>query len=249
VEFESVNEVAAAGFGSQAAAYQRGRPSYANDAVDWILEGLPSGGRVLDLAAGTGKLTTMIVARGFDVVAVEPIETMRQELAAAAPGAHALAGSAEQIPLPDASVDAVTIAQAFHWFNERAALAEIARVLRPGGRLALIWNERDDSVPWMARLSTILHTEVILPYSRNRDWSMVIAALPLFSPVQRVRGPFSHLIDTATLVDHVASTSYIGAMSEAEREPFLQRTRDLVDGFPQPFEMPYVSDAYRCDRH
>jgi hypothetical protein len=122
-------------------------------------------------------------------------------------------------------------------------------VLRPGGRLSLIWNERDDSVPWMARLSTILHTEVTLPYARNRDWPTVIATLPLFSPLQRVRGPFSHLIDTPTLVDHVASTSYIGAMSEAEREPFLQRTRELVDGFPQPFEMPYVSDAYRCDRH
>jgi ubiquinone/menaquinone biosynthesis C-methylase UbiE len=249
VEFESVNEIAAAGFGSQAAAYQRGRPSYANDAVDWMIEGVPAGGRVLDLAAGTGKLTSMLVACGFDVVAVEPIDSMRQELSAVAPTAHAVAGSAEEIPLPDASVDAVAIAQAFHWFNERAALAEIARVLRPGGRLGLIWNERDDSVPWMARLSTILHTEVTLPYERHRDWPTVIAALPVFSSVAHRRDPFSHLIDTDGLIALVASTSYIGAMSVAEREPFLQRTRELVDGFPQPFDMPYVSDAYRCNRH
>jgi SAM-dependent methyltransferase len=247
--FETVNEVAAAGFGAQAAAYRRGRPSYADDAVDWMLEGVPNGARVLDLAAGTGKLTAMLFAQGFDVVAVEPVAGMREELAATVPEVEVLAGAAESIPLPDASVDAVTIAQAFHWFDDREALAELSRVLRPGARLALIWNERDETVPWVARLSTILHSDVSVPYDRKREWTDIIAKLPAFTTVERHRGTFTHMIDTDTLVDRVASTSYIAAMTPEEREPFLERTRHLVADFPQPFDMPYVSDAYRCNRH
>ncbi|HEX5028163.1 MAG TPA: class I SAM-dependent methyltransferase, partial [Gaiellaceae bacterium] len=125
-------------FAEVAQAYERGRPSYPDDAVRWLV-----GERacdVVDLGAGTGKLTRILVAHGHRVVAVEPLDAMRSELEAAVPGAHALAGSAEAIPLEDASADVVTSAQAFHWFDHDAALPEIARVLRPDGRIALVWN-------------------------------------------------------------------------------------------------------------
>jgi SAM-dependent methyltransferase len=245
---QAVNPVATAGFGSQADAYQRGRPNYSDDAVDWMLAGVAPGARVLDLAAGTGKLTTQLLSRGYEVVAVEPVDEMRSELAAAAPDATVLAGAAESIPLPDCSVDAILIAQAFHWFDERAAMVEITRVVRRRGRLALIWNERDNSVPWMARLTNILHSNITLPYDRDRDWSAIIDKPGTFTRVEHHRGTFHHMIDTETLLARVASTSYIGAMSAEERAPFLERTRSLVAGFPEPFAMPYVSDAFRCNR-
>ena len=134
-----IHPAAAAGFGRSAEAYERGRPGYPDAAVDRLVAALP-GRRVVDLAAGTGKLTRALVARGCDVVAVEPVAEMR---ALIAPPARAVEGVAEATGLPDASADAVTVAQAFHWFDGPRALAEIHRVLRPGGVLALIWNRRD----------------------------------------------------------------------------------------------------------
>ncbi|MBI3690304.1 MAG: class I SAM-dependent methyltransferase, partial [Mycolicibacterium aromaticivorans] len=134
-------------FGSEAAAYERGRPSYPPEAIDWLL---PPGARdVLDLGAGTGKLTTRLVERGLDVVAVDPLAEMLELLSSALPDTPALLGTAEQIPLPDNSVDAVLVAQAWHWFDPEQAVAEVARVLRPGGRLGLVWNARDERMGWV----------------------------------------------------------------------------------------------------
>jgi len=153
-----LSDVAAAGFGAGAQDYERGRPSYPDDLVVWMAERLRigAGSRVVDLAAGTGKLTRLLVPTGADLVAVEPVAAMREQLAAVVPGVPALDGTAESIPLAPASVDAVTVAQAFHWFDADAALAEIARVLRPGGALGLVWNERDVREPWVAELSKLI---------------------------------------------------------------------------------------------
>jgi SAM-dependent methyltransferase len=141
-------------FGAAADAYERARPDYPEAAVDWLL---PAGARtVLDLAAGTGKLTRALVARGLEVVAVEPLAEMRATLAAALPEVRALEGTAEAIPLPDASVDAIKVAQAWHWVDPERAAAEAARVLRPGGTLGLVWNRRDERVDWVARLSEVM---------------------------------------------------------------------------------------------
>ena len=141
----------ATAFSDVADAYERGRPTYPDDAVRWLVGEEPRD--VVDLGAGTGKLTRSLVALGHRVTAVEPLDEMRSQLVGALPGVQALAGSAESIPLPAASADAVTCAQAFHWFDHAVALPEIARVLRPHGQLALVWNSRDDRDPWMARLS------------------------------------------------------------------------------------------------
>ena len=155
-------------FGSQAAAYERGRPSYPPEAVDWLL---PDGARdVLDLGAGTGKLTSRLIERGLNVVAVDPIAELLDVLRTTLPDTPALSGSAEQIPLPDNSIDAVLVAQAWHWFDPDRAAAEIARVLRPGGRLGLLWNVRDERLGWVKDFGRIVGLE--------HDWANTTVALP-----------------------------------------------------------------------
>jgi ubiquinone/menaquinone biosynthesis C-methylase UbiE len=156
-----VNNTAATGYEAASDAYERGRPEYPSDAVDYIARKLPiSGGRtILDLGAGTGKFSRLIVPFGASIVAIEPVDAMRKKLIEAAPSARVSGGTAERIPLPHASVDGAVVAQAFHWFDGPAALAEIHRVLVPGGRLALIWNVRDESVRWVEEL-----TKIIDPY-------------------------------------------------------------------------------------
>jgi ubiquinone/menaquinone biosynthesis C-methylase UbiE len=154
-----VNPTAASGFDSGAEAYERGRPSYPEAAIAYVARvlGRGPGQRVRDLAAGTGKMTRLLVPTGVEVVAVEPVAGMRTAFAAAVHGAEILDVTAEALPLPDDSVDAVVVAQAFHWFDPQQALAEIDRVLKPGGGVALVWNRRDESVPWVADMSRIIH--------------------------------------------------------------------------------------------
>ncbi len=145
-------------FAEVAGAYERGRPSYPEDAVRWLAGDEPCD--IVDLGAGTGKLTRALVALGHRVTAVEPLAEMRAQLESAVPGVAAVSGNAESMPLEDASADVVTCAQAFHWFDHAVALPEIARILRPGGRLALVWNTRDDRDTWVAELSEISRERV-----------------------------------------------------------------------------------------
>ncbi|HMJ74516.1 MAG TPA: methyltransferase domain-containing protein, partial [Iamia sp.] len=172
-----VMRAAAEGFSAGADDYERGRPSYPADAVEVLCRqlGIGPGARVLDLAAGTGKLTRLLVPTGAEVVAVEPVSEMRRRLRANVPQALVLDGTAEKLPLPDRSVDAVTVAQAFHWFDPEVALKEIAWVLKPGGGLGLIWNERDTREPWVDELSRLIRWndrgEFQVPYTTEVDWA------------------------------------------------------------------------------
>ena len=150
----------ASSFAQVADSYERGRPSYPDEAVRWLVGDEPLD--VVDLGAGTGKLTSVLVALGHRVTAIEPLPEMLELLPAAAPGAKAVLGNAEVIPLPDAYADVVTAAQAFHWFDLDVALPEIARVLRPDGQLALVWNVRDDSEAWVAQLSELIGSESVI---------------------------------------------------------------------------------------
>ena len=248
----SVDPLAAAGFGldTHAERYERARPSYPAGAVSLLARELPigPGRRVLDLAAGTGKLTRLLVPLGADVVAVEPLAAMRSQLASSLPTVEALEGSAEAVPVPDASVDAVTVAQAFHWFDAPAALDELARVLRPGGGLGLLWNERDDTVPWVAELSRIMHWPTHRPYEPSTDWAALVASAGHYTPLRSAIFTFDQELDTELLVDRVASSSYIAAMDPMPQAVLLDDVRALVAGFPQPFALPYVCAVHWCHR-
>jgi SAM-dependent methyltransferase len=243
-----VNPVAAAGFGRAADAYERSRPSYPAAAVDRMCAelGIAAGTRVLDLAAGTGKFTRLLADRGADLVAVEPSEAMREQFAAAVRGVPVDAGTAEAIPLADSSVDAVVVAQAFHWFDAPRALAEIARVLRVSGGLGLIWNERDESIPWVAELSHVMRWDVQMPYRVGTDFRRVLDESGRFTRAQRGRFEFAQELDREGLCERVSTTSFIAAMEPTEREQILDGVRALVAGFPERFELPYVTEVFWC---
>ena len=246
-----VHPAASGGFSAAASEYERARPGYPEEAIAWIIErlGLAPGKNVLDLAAGTGKLTRALIPSGARVVAVEPIDEMREQLFAAVPDVDAFDGTAEQIPLPDGSVDAVTCGQAFHWFRAEEALREIHRVLVPGGGLALIWNVRDLSDPLQARLQ-----EIITPYGADvrshRDISpkTSIEASGLFGPVDRRSWPYVQRLSRAHLVDRIASTSYIAILDPDARATVLSQVLEAAEGLPEPIAIPYATDLYAATR-
>jgi SAM-dependent methyltransferase len=235
----TVHRSAATGFARGAEVYERARPEYPPEAIAHLARELDLGPRrtVIDLAAGTGKLTRPLSALGCEVIAVEPVDEMR---AAIGPGIRALSGTAEAIPLPDASADAVTVGQAFHWFDGPVALAEIERVLRPGGTLALIWNRRPVE-------SSSLHaaiSELIAPYRRDTPahasdaWRVAFADRELIEWTR----PFTQRLDADGVADRVASTSFIANLDETERDELLHRVRALVgDG---PVDLPYVCEVH-----
>jgi SAM-dependent methyltransferase len=245
----SVDPLAAEGFTGAAAAYERGRPGYPPEAVEILVRELDlrPGRLVLDLAAGSGKFTRALVGTGAAVVAVEPIDAMRETLAASLPEVRALPGTAEEIPLPDRAVDAVTVAQAFHWFDGERALAEIHRVLAPRGRLALVWNWRDQSDPLMERL-----TELMEPYRRgvpsyaSMNWREAFERTELFTPLEEAHVPHPYETDREGIVARVASVSFIADLPDEERERLLEDVRALVPR--DQVVARYRTDVYWCDR-
>lgn len=229
-------------FGSAAAAYERGRPSYPPEAIDWLL---PAGARdVLDLGAGTGKLTTRLVERGLDVVAVDPVQEMLELLRAALPETPALLGTAESIPLPDNSVDAVLVAQAWHWFDPALAIAEVARVLRPGGRLGLVWNTRDERLGWVRELGHII----------GRDSDPLHTSTTLCAPfgdLERHQVEWTNYLTPQALIDLVASRTYCITSPAEVRTKTLDQVRELLAAHPalanaHGLALPYVTVCVRA---
>ena len=234
--------VHASSFGAAAGSYQRGRPEYPQSVVEWLVPRRAK--TVLDLGAGTGKLTWPLVAAGLKVTAVEPAQGMREQLAAAVPGAAVLAGAAERIPLPDASVDAVVVAHAWHWFDPDRAVPEVARVLVPGGTLSLVWNDRDETEPWMAALGAIMHRQA----AQLIDTSPRLG--PPFGPPERMELRWQQLVTRQEILDMVASRSYVISMLAAERAELLAEVAELLSEHPglrgrEEIAMPYIS---RCTR-
>lgn len=231
-------------FGSVADAYDRARPGYPPEAVAW-LAGEPSRD-VVDLGAGTGKLTRQLVAAGHRVTAIEPLPEMRAMLERAIPGVPVLAGTGEAMPFPNASADVVTVAQAFHWFDQEAALAEIARVLRPGGTVGIIWNARDDDKPWVAELSDAANGREGIAETHE-----VIACSGPFGPVEHAT--FSHVqrLDLDTLRDLVLSRSHCAILTPDEQRPILDRVEETFAAHAQngEIELPYLTDCFRAVRH
>ena len=227
--------------------YERGRPDYPDAAVDRIVERLDlrPGRSVLDLAAGTGKLTRLLVPSGATIVVVEPLAEMRAEFERRLPGSSARAGTAERIPLPERSVDAVTVASAFHWFDADRALREIHRVLAPGGGLALIWNARDERGPLQQALGEIMGPlRGDTPERRDRDWRLLLAESGMFERTERLLFEHEQLVDEDGLVARVLSVSFVGALPEDERREVEAKVRALAQAEELTIRLPYMTELY-----
>ena len=237
-------------FGAAAADYERARPSYPAQAIETLKAeaGIGPGRRVCDLAAGTGKLTRLLVATGAKLVAVEPVPGMRAQLAEVLPEIDVLDGTAESMPLADASVDAVTVAQAFHWFKFEPALTEIRRVLAPGGSLAILFNQRDERVPWVKTWNDVIewHSRRIA-YYQNTDWTALLQGNG-FVDVGYRSTEWNQPLTRDLLAARVRSVSYIADEAPKVQQEYVDRVLALVEGFPDTFPLPYVTHVWFAGR-
>ena len=230
-------------FGGVAEAYERGRPTYPAEAVSWLLGEQPLS--VLELGAGTGKLTRVIAKLGHDVHATDPDPAMLQILEREVPGVRTAEAGAEDIPLGDASVDAVIAGQAFHWFDLDRALPEIARVLRPGGHVCLTWNYRNEKIPWVRRLGALIGTQ-----EHQQDPAQALIFSELFGFVEDKE--FSHwqVIDRKSIQDLVLSRSNVAVLDEQGRAAKLAEVLAFYDEYGRGMDgmqLPYVTRCYRAD--
>ncbi|GAB2811134.1 class I SAM-dependent methyltransferase [Actinoallomurus bryophytorum] len=238
----------ASSFGGQAAAYAAERPDYPDAAIRWALEPVEARTplRVLDLAAGTGKLTEGLLRTRAEVVAVEPDQAMLAELHRFLPGVRALAGTAERIPLGDASVDAVVVGQAIHWFDPERAFPEIARVLTPGGVLAGLWNHEDDRVPWVSGLQEVSQSGVV--FSRWQDRPRLEPS-PEFPALEHEDFPNIQRRTAESMAGTVGTHSHVLVLSGEERAELLDRVRRYLRETPETangeFDLPLVTQAVR----
>lgn len=233
---------AALSFASVAAAYERSRPGYPAEAATWLV-GTESAS-VLELGAGTGRLTAELVATGHDVLATDPLPEMLELLRARLPDVRTAVASAEEIPLPDRSVDVVVSAQAFQWFEPDRALPEIARVLRPGGRIALVWNDRDERIPWVRRLGTAIGDA-----RQQTDPTHTLLASGLFGYVDSATFRHWQQVDRDTLRDLVASRSRVATMTETERTSVLSAVDALYAEYGRGADgmlLPYLTRCYQA---
>jgi ubiquinone/menaquinone biosynthesis C-methylase UbiE len=248
----------ATAFSDAAQEYERGRPGYPAEVIDALARelGLGSDSVVVDLAAGTGKLTRDLGGRFGRVVAVEPLAEMRQELERRVPGTEALDGTAERIPLADDSADAVLVAQAFHWFDGRRALDEIARVLRRGGGLALLWNTTPwelRETPWFARLDDLLERRRVELATLRRNasglWRRAFDDDRRFEPLAEATFDNPRRMTIDEFVDGFASRSYVAVLAEEDRGALLAEVRDLLDRDDAPVEDGEVVVPMRTAAH
>ena len=229
--------------------YERGRPEYPDELLAFAaaLAGLGPGKVAVDLGAGTGKFTRGLLRSGARVV--EPLDKMRAEFARVLPDVECLAGGAHAIPAPDASADLVSCAQSFHWFAEEEALTEIARVLRPGGVLFLVWNHRDLSDPLQSLIETIQdeHHAAGIPTSRTGEWQALMASAARFVPLEARHFVHTQHTDHETALARVLSTTSVARMDDLARRRILTQVGAIVPPGTTR-EVPFVADAYAFRR-
>lgn len=235
-------------FGEAADLYDAIRPSYPADAVRWALEPLTSG-RIADIGAGTGIMTRVLASLGFQPVAVEPDDRMRARLLAAAPGVEAVAGRAEAIPVPSASVDAAVAAQSYHWFDQARAHAELARVIRPGGGFAAIWNYRDESVDWVREYSRL--ADAFREPGGSDGYSTRVRERSFgddFTPVQVAEFHHATRHTADSLVALVRSRSYYLVATPEQQAALTTAVSELAGTLPDEFDLPYITVVHRARR-
>ncbi|WP_296256281.1 MULTISPECIES: class I SAM-dependent methyltransferase [unclassified Pseudomonas] len=251
-----VHQAAQVGFSTQAGTYTQGRPDYPDELNTWLRHtlGIDAQSSVVDLGAGTGKFTRLLTPLTDHLTAIEPVEPMRQEFAKNLPGTSIIHGTAQSLPLADASVDALVCAQAFHWFANDAALAEIHRVLKPGARLGLIWNVRDETVDWVAEI-----TRIITPYEGDTPrfhtghWRQPFTGR-YFTQPELTCFNYTHADSAETVImNRFLSVSFIAALPEADKALMTEQLRELINTHPalrdrQTIEFPYQTQAYLCRR-
>ena len=231
-------------FGAVADAYERARPSYPREAVEWLVGPTPV--QVLELGAGTGKLTEVMVELGHSVFATDPDDAMLDVLSAKLPDVRATVGTAEQIPAADGTVDVVIAGQAFHWFDADVALPEIARVLKPGGRIALVWNDYDERIPWVKRFNSIVGRP---PSQDRREPAGVLERSGLFSAVVTEDFKHWHRVDRATIRELALSRSNLASKPAEEREAKLAEVLAFYDEFGRGMDgmqLPFATSCYRA---
>ncbi len=251
-----VHDVAARGFGREAQTYERSRPTYPAEAISWLVEQLRIGpeARVCDLAAGTGKLTRLLTPTGATLIAVDPIEAMWRVLHAALPEVALVAATAEALPFAAATFDAITVAQGFHWFDADVAALELQRVLRPGGRLGLLWNAPDRSIDWVDQLWSIM--DRLERETPGRDHDPRVVGLDAPSSFGSLHAATFHHAQSLTpegVVERFRGVSRLAALSAEEQAPRLDAIRTILVTHPQTagqatVEIPYRVDAYWAQR-
>jgi SAM-dependent methyltransferase len=248
-----VHDVAATGFDREAEVYEQARPGYPPDAVAWFAEHLRigPGTRVVDVAAGTGKLTRLLTPLGAQLSAVEPVAGMRGAFTAACPGVPLVAATAEHLPLGAAALDAITVAQAFHWLDAEPALTEFGRVLRPGGRVGLVWNARDRSNDLVDTLWGIMdRVEKQAPWREHDAWhDSAFIEHPDFTPLVEATFHHEQLLPPDAVVARFRSVSHVAVLPRSEQEQVLDEVRTVLATHPLAAGRPEVSIPYRVDAY
>ncbi len=257
---KTIHGIASQGFATAGKVYETGRPEYPVEAINCLVNRLRlgPGTHVLDVGAGTGKLARLLLPTGAHVTGIEPVPDMRAAFMRALPGTPILDGTAEALPVPDASVDAVVVGTAFHWFDGVEALREARRVLRPGGALGLAWNVRDENVPWVADLvamvATYMHGDP--PRYASSAWRTAFdtpEGSAWFEPLGESTFAFAHVMTRSAAIARVASTSFVGALANETRAELLAKATALLDTHAdtrdrEMIEFPHRADVFWCDR-
>lgn len=252
----AIHQAAEIGYQRGAAEYERLRPSYPMRVLALLAQqlDLAPGRTVADLGAGTGKFTRLLALTGARVVAVEPVAAMRERLTEVLPQVTVVSGVAEATGLPDGSVDAVVAAQAWHWFDATAALAEIERITSPGGRIGLVWNTLDETVPWVAAYSRVYQEWRTgqVPAHTNGGWRTLFDGLDGWTPLREEHVANPYVTDREGVLGQALTSSRISTLGSAERTEVARELGDVLDGFSESrgerIEIPYVTDVYWTTR-
>ncbi|MEE9101279.1 class I SAM-dependent methyltransferase [Pseudomonas nitroreducens] len=240
------------GYAREAKAYAHGRPDYPEALVGWLGEELEigPGKEVVDLGAGTGKFTALLQRTGAQVTAIEPVAAMREQLSATLPAVRALNGTAQAIPLVAGSLDALTCAQAFHWFADGRSLTEIHRVLRPGGHLGLVWNVRDERVDWVAEVTRIVERyEGSTPRFHTGEWRRAFAGAR-FAPLRLREFSHQHIgPPEQVIVARILSVSFIAALPDEQKQRVAEQLRELIATHPALKDRAEVAFPYRTEAY